>query len=246
MTTSSQTKVFEYEENMVGRIAVGPILLLGAPGAGKGTQAKKLAKLWGIPQISTGELLRANDAADTLLGRAAREVMRRGELIPDAMVIEMVKSRILESDAMQGYILDGFPRTLYQAKWMTEWHLSQPRLLPIIAVYIRVEQSQIASRITGRQYCPKCQAIFNVQLNPPKKEGLCDYDRALLIQRTDDTEALLEKRLEAYDELTAPVIDHYRSLRMFAEVGGAEDIRSVTANIITAVEDLRRSSIGGI
>src|ERR1017187_5110392 len=144
----------------------GPILLLGAPGAGKGTQAKELVKLWGIPQISTGDLLRANVAQGTELGRTAKEIMGRGELVPDSLVNEMVAVRLQQPDTANGYILDGFPRTLGQAGWLdgrlAERAKTESGGLPVIAVSIQVDYNQLLCRITGRRNCPVCQTIYNV------------------------------------------------------------------------------------
>ena len=142
----------------------GPILLLGAPGVGKGTQAKELVKLWGIPQISTGDLLRANVAQGTPLGKVAKEIMGRGELVPDSLVNEMVAVRLQQPDTANGYILDGFPRTLGQASWLDGRLAAQarPRSLPVIAVSIQVDYNQLLRRITGRRNCPVCQTIYNI------------------------------------------------------------------------------------
>ena len=177
----------------------GPILLLGAPGVGKGTQAKELVKLWGIPQISTGDLLRGNVAQGTQLGKAAKEIMGRGELVPDSLVNEMVAARLLEPDTARGYILDGFPRTLGQAAWLDGRLAAQIEALPVVAVSIQVNYNQLLRRITGRRNCPVCQTIYNVYMNPPKKDGFCDVEGAALTQRADDTEEVFKERMRAYD-----------------------------------------------
>jgi adenylate kinase len=217
----------------------GPILLLGAPGVGKGTQAKELVKLWGVPQISTGDLLRANVAQETQLGRVAKEIMGRGELVPDSLVNEMVAVRLLEPDTVRGYILDGFPRTLVQANWLDGRLAAQVESLPVVAVSIQVNYNQLLRRITGRRNCPVCQTIYNVYMNPPKKEGICDVEGAALIQRADDTEEVFKERMRAYAALTAPVVDHYRELGRFAEVDGDRPIALIAAGIVAAVERLR-------
>jgi adenylate kinase len=217
----------------------GPILLMGPPGAGKGTQAKELIKIWGIPQISTGDLLRANIAQGTPLGKEAREIIGRGELVSDAMVNDMVAIRLLEPDTVNGYILDGFPRTLGQAKWLDQRLGSQPEALPVVAVSLRVNYNQLLRRITGRRLCPVCQSIYNVYVNPPKKDGFCDLDGAELTQRADDTEEVFKERMRAYAALTAPVIDHYKALGRFAEVDGDRPIDVIAAEIVAAVERLR-------
>ncbi len=217
----------------------GPILLMGPPGAGKGTQAKELIKIWGIPQISTGDLLRANIAQGTMLGREAREIIGRGELVSDAMVNEMVAIRLLEPDTVNGYILDGFPRTLGQAKWLDDRLSSQPEALPVVAVSLKVNYNQLLRRITGRRLCPVCQSIYNIYVNPPKKDGFCDKDGAELTQRADDTEEVFKERMRAYAALTAPVIDHYKALGRFAEVDGDRPIDVIAAEIVAAVSRLR-------
>jgi adenylate kinase len=234
----------------------GPILLLGAPGAGKGTQAKELVKLWGIPQISTGDLLRANVAQGTALGKIAKEIMGRGELVSDSMVNEMVAIRLREPDTARGYILDGYPRTLGQANWLdgrlatptTGNHrrggrgTAQMETLPVVAVSIQVNYNQLLRRITGRRICPVCQTIYNIYMNPPRKEGFCDVEGAALTQRADDTEEVFKERMRAYAALTAPVVEHYRQLGRFAEVDGDLPIASIAAEIVAAVERLRKGA----
>ena len=218
----------------------GPILLLGAPGVGKGTQAKELVKLWGIPQISTGDLLRANVARGTSLGRVAKEIMGRGELVPDSLVDEMVAVRLKEPDTANGYILDGFPRTLGQAGWLDGRLASAAKSLPVIAVSIQVDYNQLLRRITGRRNCPVCATIYNIHMNSPKKDGFCDVEGAALVQRADDTEQVFQERMRAYAGLTAPVVEHYRALGRFAEVDGDRPIGLIAAAIVAAVERLRK------
>jgi adenylate kinase len=222
----------------------GPILLLGAPGVGKGTQAKELVKLWGIPQISTGDLLRANVAQGTSLGREAKEIMGRGELVPDSLVNEMVAARLKQPDTAGGYILDGFPRTLGQAGWLDGRLAAEAREhgggLPVIAVSIHVDYNQLLRRITGRRNCPVCQTIYNVHMHAPKREGICDVEGAALVQRADDTEEVFKGRMRAYEALTAPVLEHYRALGRFAEVDGDRPIAEIAAGIVAAVERLRQ------
>jgi adenylate kinase len=217
----------------------GPILLLGAPGVGKGTQAKELVKVWKIPQISTGDLLRANVAEGTTLGRVAKEFIERGELAPDPLVSDMVAQRLLEPDTARGYLLDGFPRTLGQANWLDGRLAAQPDALPVIAVSIQVNYNRLLRRITGRRNCPVCQTIYNIYMHPPKVDGICDVDDAALVQRADDTEEIFKERIRAYQALTAPVVDHYRELGRFTEVDGDRPIAAIAAGIVSAVEGLR-------
>jgi adenylate kinase len=212
---------------------------LGAPGVGKGTQAKELVKRWQIPQISTGDLLRANVAQGTELGRTAKEIMGRGELVPDSLVNEMVAVRLTQPDTVNGYILDGFPRTLVQAAWLDERLAARVEGLPVVAVSIKVDYNQLLRRITGRRNCPVCQSIYNVYVKPPQRDGFCDADGAALVQRADDTEKVFAERMRAYEALTAPVVEHYRAAGRFAEVDGDRPIDVVMAGIVAAVERLR-------
>jgi len=223
-------------------VVPGPILLLGAPGVGKGTQSEQLVKLWGIPHISTGNLLRANMKQGTALGKTAQELVDKGTLVSDDLVNEMVSARLAEPDTGHGYILDGFPRTLVQAHWLDGRLAADSRALPVIAVSIQVDYNQLLRRITGRRNCPVCASIYNVYMNPPKREGFCDLEGAALVQRADDTEQVFQDRLRAYEEQTAPVIEHYRTLGRFAEVDGDRSIAEVAAGILSTVEQLRRSA----
>jgi len=236
---SSSASALESDRGVASKTTPGPILLLGAPGVGKGTQAKELVKLWGIPQISTGDLLRANVAQGTPLGKAAREVMQRGELVPDSLVNEMVALRLLEPDTNRGYILDGFPRTLPQASWLDGRLAAQTQGLPVVAVSLHVDYNQLLRRITGRRNCPVCQTIYNIYSNPPQRAGFCDVEGAALVQRADDTEKVFAERMRAYQAQTAPVIAHYRDLGRFAEVEGDGPIAAIAARIVAAVERLR-------
>ena len=222
------------------KTAPGPILLLGAPGVGKGTQAKELVKIWGIPQISTGDLLRGNVSKGTELGKIAKEIMGRGDLVPDSLVNEMVAVRLQEPDTANGYILDGFPRTLPQAAWLDGRLAALDGTLPVVAVSIQVDYNQLLRRITGRRNCPVCQTIYNVYGKPPQKDGICDVEGAALVQRADDTEKVFAERMRAYEAMTAPVVEHYRGLGRFAEVDGDRPIDKIAAGIVAAVEQLRK------
>jgi adenylate kinase len=217
----------------------GPILLLGAPGSGKGTQSDQLVKLWNIPHISTGDLLRANMAQGTAVGKIAQQSVNHGELVHDSLVNEMVAARLKEPDTANGYILDGFPRTLGQATWLDARLASDGQSMPVIAVNIQVDYNQLLRRITGRRNCPVCATIYNGFMNPPKREGFCDIEGAALVQRADDTEKVFRERMRVYQGLTAPVIEHYRTLGRFAEVDGDRPIGVVAAGIVAAVERLR-------
>ena len=236
---SSSAMQVETHREISSKVIPGPILLLGAPGVGKGTQAKELVRLWGIPQISTGDLLRANVSQGTSLGKIAKATMDRGELVPDSLVNDMVAARLQEPDTIKGYILDGFPRTLPQAGWLDTRLIAQPLSLPLVAVSIQVDYNQLLRRITGRRNCPVCQTIYNVYLQPPRHEGICDVEGATLVQRSDDTEECFAGRMKTYESLTAPVIEHYRALSRFAEVNGDQPVANVAAGIVSSVERLR-------
>ena len=208
---------------------------------GKGTQAKELVKVWGIPQISTGDLLRGNVAQGTELGKTAKEIMGRGELVPDSLVNEMVAVRLAAArhgQRLHSGRFSAHPRCR-PAGWMGVWP-RRPAGLPVVAVSIQVDYNQLLRRITGRRNCPVCQSIYNVYGKPPAKDGFCDVDGAALVQRADDTEKVFEERMRAYEALTAPVVEHYRALGRFAEVDGDRPIEEIAAGIVAAVERLRQ------
>ena len=220
-------------------VTPGPMLLMGAPGVGKGTQAKGIMTAWGIPQISTGDLLRDNRQRGTALGLAATQLMDAGKLGPDDLVNQMVAERLAQPDTTRGYILDGYPRTLAQAEWLDQRLAAIPGGLPLIAVSIRVSYTQLLRRITGRRNCPTCQRIYNVYLQPPKVDMVCDVEGTPLVQRADDTEAVFHERMRTYAALTAPVVEHYRASSRFVEVDGEQPADEVMAGIMAAVARLR-------
>jgi adenylate kinase len=205
---------------------------------------------WGVPQISTGDLLRENKARGTALGIQASQLMSQGKLVPDDLVNEMVAARLAEPDTRRGYILDGYPRTLGQAKWLDQ-RLGQSSDrdsqraaggLPVIAVSLGVSYNQLLCRITGRRNCPTCQRIYNVYLQPPKVDTVCDVEGTPLVARADDVEAVFEERMRVYEALTAPVVDHYRAKGRFIEVDGEQPVDDVTAAITAAVVRLRKQA----
>ena len=220
-------------------VTPGPILLMGAPGVGKGTQAKGIMAAWGIPQISTGDLLRDHRDRGTPLGLVATKIMNSGKLVPDDLVNQMVAERLAQPDTARGYILDGYPRTLAQAEWLDSRLAAAPNGLPLIAVSIRVSYTQLLRRITGRRSCPTCQRIYNVYLQPPKVDTVCDVEGTPLVQRADDTEAVFHERMRTYTALTAPVVEHYRASSRFVEVDGEQPADEVMAGIMAAVARLR-------
>jgi adenylate kinase len=215
----------------------GPVLLLGAPGVGKGTQAKHLVDEFGIPQISTGDLLRENRKNHTPLGMMAEELMSKGLFVPDDLVNQMVAGRLKEPDTEHGYILDGFPRTLIQAEWLDSQLVAY--MLPVVAVHIVVPIDVLKQRITGRRISPAGR-IYNIYTNPPKVEGVCDVDGSKLEQRTDDTEEVFHERMKAFDQKTSAVIEYYRTHgNRFAEVNGDQEIDLVTKDIRATLLQLR-------
>lgn len=221
----------------------GPVLLLGAPGVGKGTQAKRLMDLFGIPQISTGDLLRQNRKDRTPLGLMAEELMNLGQLVPDDLVNQMVAERFRQPDTTRGYILDGFPRTLGQAEWLDGVLASSS--LPVVAINIVVPERVLLERITGRLTCPVCGTIYNIYSNPPKNDRVCDREGAALEQRADDSEPVFYERMKAFEAKTAAVIEYYRHHGgRFTEVDGDRSVDVVTEGILAALQSMRRSTAG--
>ena len=233
----------------------GPVLLLGAPGVGKGTQAKALMAAYGIPQISTGDILRANISKGTPLGKQAKALVDQGILVSDDLVNQMVANRLAQPDVEKGYILDGYPRTLNQAEWLDN-HLVAERLLhgdkstvgqfsagaalPVVAIHIVVDYEQLLRRITGRRISPAGR-IYNTYSNPPATSGICDTDGSKLVQRPDDSEAVFTERMKTFETQTAPVIEHYRKQGRFEEIDGDQPVEQVTSAIEDALKRLRTS-----
>lgn len=216
----------------------GPVLLLGAPGVGKGTQAQLFVSQYGIPQISTGDLLRANIEHGTKLGLEAREIISSGQLVSDTLVNQMVLTRLQEKDTERGYILDGYPRTLDQADFLDRT-VAASSAPPVVAVSIVVAYDQLLKRITGRRICATCKSIYNIYSNPPRTPGICDLDGSPLIQRPDDTEPVFVERMKTFEDQTAPVIEHYRALGRFEEVNGDLPVDQVSTDIDAALHRLR-------
>jgi len=243
LTDSTQTQPAPAEEAFLP----GPVLLLGAPGVGKGTQAQALLAEFGIPQISTGDILKKNIAAGTELGLKAKGLMDQGLFVDDETVNKMVAARLHEPGVEKGFILDGYPRTLAQAGFidaLLEIHqVSGAGVsalhLPLVAISIRVDEDELLRRITGRRICPKCMRSYNIYSQPPVKEGVCDVDGTKLEQRPDDTEQTFRQRMLEYNAKTAHVIEHYRGKGCFAEVDGAKPVEEVTASVAAALKGLR-------
>jgi adenylate kinase len=245
----------ELEIEQATRVASqpGPVLLLGAPGVGKGTQAKAIMAAWGIPQISTGDILRAIKNREVVPSAIAERLLREGklheddlarmaagQLVSDALVNDMVAARLAEPDTARGYILDGFPRTLVQADWLDQELARTGSGHPLVAVSLRVDEAQLLLRVVGRRTCPTCKRIYNMHLQPPAVDTVCDDDQTVLEQRSDDTEAVFVERMRAYNQQTAPVLEHYRALGRYAEVNGDQPVERVTESILAAVRRLRQ------
>jgi adenylate kinase len=219
----------------------GPVLLIGPPGVGKGTQAKALMAECNIPQISTGDLLRDHRARHTALGMAADELMSKGQLVPDDLVCQMVATRLADPDCARGYVLDGFPRTLAQAAWLDKYLAESNSACPVVVISLVVDQDELLKRITGRRICPQGH-IYNIYSQPPRVPGVCDVDGSALQQRKDDTVEVFEERMRVFEEETAPVIPHYQSQGRFAQVDGLQDVASVTDEIRARLQELRQAS----
>lgn len=219
-------------------------MLLGPPGAGKGTQSKRIMARYEIPQISTGDLLRENVVQGTDLGVIAKTVMARGELVSDDLVCTMVRERLLLPDCKRGYVLDGFPRTAAQAGWLDallEHELfdnSRPTRAWPIVISLDVDYNQLLLRITGRRSCPTCGRIYNLHFQPPRFDEVCDEDHATKLEtRNDDRLEAIQPRLTAYREMTRPVVDYYRRTGRLVSVNGDQPVDDVTTQIYKIIED---------
>ena len=202
------------------------LVLLGAPGAGKGTQAKMLIDKYGIPQISTGDILRKAVADGTPLGKEAKSYMDSGGLVPDSVVIGLVKERLGQDDCKKGYILDGFPRTTPQAEAL-DVELTAMNTPLSDALSVDVPMDHLMKRLTGRRTCKSCQQMYNVNFSPPQKDGVCDKCGAELMQRDDDKEETIKNRLDVYEKSTAPLIDYYKGKGILKSVEGTGSIDDI-------------------
>lgn len=210
------------------------LILLGPPGAGKGTQAKKLIAEYGIPQISTGDILRKAIQDGTPLGLQAKPLMAAGQLVPDALVVGIVEERLRQADCANGFILDGFPRTIPQAEALDAALAASKRRIDRV-ISLEVPPEQIVERISGRRSCPKDGEVFHVVTNPPKQEGVCDRCGTPLVQREDDREDKVTKRLSVYEEQTAPLKDHYQRAGLLRQVDGVGTQQHIFESIKAAL-----------
>ena len=206
------------------------VILLGPPGAGKGTQAARIVEKYGVPHISTGDIFRANIKAGTELGKRAQEYMNRVELVPDELVVEIATDRLAADDCKEGFLLDGFPRTVFQAEKLDEFLASKGRKIEHV-LNIEVGRDDLMARLTGRRVCKSCGASFHVVNIPPKQEGICDNCGAELVQRADDNEETASNRIEVYNRETKPLIDYYEKAGNIVNIDGGKAAEEVFAAI---------------
>lgn len=212
------------------------VIFLGPPGAGKGTQAKEVAKLYGVPHLSTGDMLREHVAQGTSLGQRAQPIMARGELVPDSLVLKMVAERIERPDCSHGFVFDGFPRTVAQAQYLGVL-LRQHGYKPPLVIHFAVDPQLLLRRITGRRMCKVGGEIYNIYECPTKVEGRCDNDGGELEQRPDDREEIVAPRLHAYEKQTAPLVAYYRRLGRLHDVDAAKSVEEVKRQILEIIRE---------
>ena len=221
------------------------LILLGGPGAGKGTQAKKLIDKYGIPQISTGDILRAAVKEGTEMGRKAKEYMDAGKLVPDAVVIGIIKDRLAQPDCKKGFILDGFPRTVPQAEALDKVLAGLGSKIDHV-ISIDVDEEALVTRLTGRRTCKNaaCGQMFHIKFTPPKKEGVCDKCGGELYQRDDDNETTVRSRLATYNQATKPLIDYYTKEGLVRPITGVGGIEEIFNQIVTILGHPRSAAVG--
>jgi adenylate kinase len=239
---------------------IGPVILLGPPGAGKGTQSKQIVDRYGIPQISTGDLLRDDVRRGTELGLEAKAIMARGELVPDELMYGIVATRLREADCQRGFVLDGFPRTAAQAGWLdaflekevfdnssekssktgsktgSENGSGKSERCPPVVIQLLVDYTQLLLRLTGRRSCPTCGRLYNIHSQPPLVDELCDVDGSKLVIREDDREEVISGRLAAYETQTRRVADYYRAQRRLVAINADRTMEEVTAQIFGVID----------
>ncbi len=233
---------------------IGPVILLGPPGAGKGTQAKQIVDRYGVPQISTGDLLRDHVGRGTELGLGAKAIMARGELVPDELICGIVAIRLREADCQRGFVLDGFPRTAAQARWLDaflekevfEKRSENSEKCPPVVIQLLVDYTQLVLRLTGRRSCPTCGRIYNIHFRSPLADELCDVDGSKLTIRNDDREEVISERLAAYERQTKPVADYYRAQRRLAAVKADGTTEEIAARIFGVIDSYCQSGRVGM
>lgn len=214
------------------------IVLLGAPGAGKGTQAQSISNYYDIPHISTGDIFRRNISQGTKLGKTAKRYMDAGQLVPDQLTLELIEDRLYEDDCKNGYLLDGYPRTVVQAEFLEEL-LKKSETQLDSALLIEVPRKIIMDRITGRRVCPSCGASYHVLHNPMKKKDICDICGHKVTQREDDKAETVEERLDVYDEQTKPLIEFYGQREILKSVDGTRAINEIFNSIVQVLGEVR-------
>jgi adenylate kinase len=202
------------------------LIFLGPPGAGKGTQARELAREWRVPQVATGDMLREAMATGTPLGREAKQYYDRGALVPDDVILNMVGERFQQPDAANGFILDGFPRTIAQADGLSAMLDRLGQKLDAV-IYFDVSEPELVRRLTGRRLCSQCQTPYHLVSAPPRQAGVCDKCGGTLYQREDDTEATVRNRLDVYERQTSPLLDYYRDRRQLRTVSGEGPVEKI-------------------
>ena len=212
------------------------IVLLGPPGAGKGTQAKIISEKMFLPHISSGEIFRENLSKNTELGNLARKYINRGELVPDDITTGMIKKRLSRDDCRNGALLDGFPRTVSQANSFDEFLAIDHKKVNVVP-YIKVSDEILIERLTGRWTCPVCGHVYHEKFNPPQKPGICDFDGSDLYQRDDDKLETVQNRIRVYINQTQPLIDFYRNKGVLVEINGENNIQMVTEELLTAIQE---------
>ena len=225
------------EERPVGKLDRA-VIFLGPPGSGKGTQAKELARQYGVPHLSTGDMLREHVSKGTPLGLKAKPIMERGELVPDLLVLKMVAERIERPDCEHGFVFDGFPRTVAQAKYLGELLRRQGFKQPFV-IHMVIPTSVLMKRLTGRRTCKLGGEIYNIYERPPKVEGICDNDGGELLHRPDDREEVVAPRLNAYEKLTAPLVQYYRRFGALHDVDANRSVDEVQREICQLVSGMR-------
>ncbi|MFQ6060441.1 MAG: adenylate kinase [Thermoplasmata archaeon] len=208
------------------------IVLLGPPAAGKGTQAEWISDKYGIPRISTGDMLRRHVSERTELGVLAEKYMSKGKLVPDDVVIEMMRERLMEEDCREGFLLDGYPRTVHQAQALDEMESID------IVLYLKVGEEEIVRRMSGRRICPDCATVYHIVNDPPNVEGRCDRCGTVLVVRQDDEEATVRKRIETFNVRTAPLISYYMSRSIIKVIDADGSIEETSANLRKALESV--------
>jgi adenylate kinase len=226
-------------EERLGRLNRA-VIFLGPPGAGKGTQARELARLYGVPHLSTGDMLREHISAGTPLGIQAKPVMERGELVSDSLVLKIVADRIEREDCSHGFVFDGFPRTVAQAKYLGELLRQHGYGQPFV-IHLVLDKAVLLRRLTGRRTCSKGGEIYNIYECPPRVPGICDNDGGALIQRPDDREEVIGPRLHAYEKQTSPLAAFYRRLGLLKDIDAAKSVAEVRHEVLQSVRNARKA-----